>query len=92
MSSSLQAIFADVDYCRQEIMRIREDWGNRKTFTSKMIEAARKVLGFMMLYGPEEIQPVVESTLEELMRREVLVLMYSPPLPENGSKRHEEKI
>jgi len=71
---SISELYSDESYCLQEIVRIREAWGNVNTFTERMIDSSRMVLGFMQLYGPGEIQVMVDATLDELERREVLGL------------------
>lgn len=81
---SVEAVFADKAYCLAELCRIREAWGYRRTFTFKMIEAARKVLAWMQLYGPADIQDMVDATIEELGRREFLCVAGGILRPENS--------
>ena len=81
---SIEALFKDRRYCLDEICRIREAWGCTTTFTSRMIEAARWTLGFMLLYAPMEIQITVEATISELDRREVYFLLADKPTGEGS--------
>ena len=74
--STLKKIFADASYCRKELVAIREAWGNRTTFSERMVEAARRTLGFMQFYGPESVQVSVEATLLELEKRYCLGLIH----------------
>jgi hypothetical protein len=73
---SIEDLFSDKNYCLQEILRMRKAWGNIKTFTPETIEASRRVLGFMILYAPEEIKKVALSHIEELGKREILCLSH----------------
>jgi hypothetical protein len=73
VADALQKLFSDEVYCRQEIVRIREAWGDRRTFTV----------------------PMVDATLIELSRREVLglfagLLAASHPQPEESAEAKEE--
>jgi len=67
MGNSVQELFEDGSYCREEICRIREAWGI-KGFDGW--DAAFSTLGFMLLYCPEDLSSTVESTLEELSTRQ----------------------
>lgn len=72
--SSIEQLFLDKQYCFQEMVRMREAWGSRSTLTWEIIDASRRVLGFMQLYAPQEIQTLVDGAIIELGRREVLCL------------------
>jgi hypothetical protein len=94
VADALQKLFSDEVYCRQEIVRIREAWGDRRTFTVPMVDAARKTLGFMQLYGSESLQTIVDATLIELSRREVLGLfagLLAAPRPSSQAQKRKEK-
>ena len=95
MGDTLKELFSYESYCRQEIVRIREAWGSRTTFTPEMIDASRRVLGFMKLYGPDSIQISVDATELELARREILCLVHGlgmePPAARAGEKPQEGK-
>ena len=71
---SMQELFSSEQYCKDEILRIRESWGNKNSFNSKSIDASRYSLGFMYLYCPDKIKELVKSTLNELDRREQFLL------------------
>ena len=71
---SMKTLFQDEQYCKDEILRIREAFGNKNSFNTATIDASRYSLGFMYLYCPERLQPLVESTLDELSRREQFLL------------------
>ena len=90
MGDTLKALFSDESYCRQEIVRIREAWGNRTTFTPAMIDSSRRVLGFMKLYGPDSIQVSVDATELELARREILCLIHGRLSSESPAARAEK--
>jgi len=70
----MEKLFSNEQYCKDELLRIREAFGNKITFNKETIDASRYTLGFMMLYCSEKLIPMVESTLEELNRRELYFL------------------
>lgn len=74
MGNAIAEVFSDRQYCIDEMLRIRDTWGSRSTFTREAIEAARISLGFMALYCPDGLRDVVMATLDELGRRELYVL------------------
>ena len=71
---SIEALFSNPQYIEDEIIRMREAWGSRKTFTKETIDASRKTLAFMHLYAPESMFDIVDASLYELERRESLML------------------
>lgn len=71
---SIQELFSDRRYVSDELVRMREVWGYKTTFTPAVIEASLKTLGFMQLYAPEDMLDVIEASREELMARERLIL------------------
>ena len=82
----MQEVFANPEYCKDELTRIREAWGNKTKFTSKTIDVIRETLAWMFLYCPIEMQPIVEAHLEELSRREWYALI----MPKAALAAHEE--
>ena len=72
---SMQELFSSEQYCKDEILRIRESFSNKNTFNSKTIEASKYSLAFMYLYCPEKLQSLVEATLNEIDRREQFLLL-----------------
>lgn len=74
MDNPVQKLFADKQYCFDEMIRIREAWGNKNTFNKNTIDAIRKTLSMMILYCPKEIRYTVEGMFEELERREKYLL------------------
>jgi len=72
---SMQELFSSEQYCKDELLRIREMFQNKPTFNSKNIDAARYSLSYMLLYCPEEMYFMVLSTLNELARREEFLLL-----------------
>ncbi len=70
MSGAIQTLFGDEQYCLDELLRIREAFGNKNTFNEKVIDASRKTLAFMMLYAPKSISSLIDATLYELEKRE----------------------
>ena len=75
MSSAIAKVFSDRQYCIDEMLRIRDTWGFRPTFTREAIDAARISLGFMALYCPEGLRDMVMATIDELGRRELYALI-----------------
>ena len=73
-SNSIESLFSDKTYCLQEIVRMREAWGDRTKFTWETIDSSRRVLGFMQLYAPEDMQTTIDASIIELGKREVLCL------------------
>lgn len=73
--SEMATVFSDASYCKEELLRIRETWGNKTTFTEKTVEAIRKTLAWMYLYCPVELQSTVESHMNELSTREAYLLV-----------------
>ena len=69
MSNAIADLFADADYCRDEIVRIRESIGTTAA-TQATFDACSKTLAFMYLHCPENLQNIVLSQLTELNRRE----------------------
>jgi hypothetical protein len=69
MGNPIQEVYASEQYCKDEIMCIRDMFGSVKTFTLDNCNAAIKSLGFMLLYCPENIKTHVEATLYELELR-----------------------
>lgn len=74
VGDAMEVILSDRDYCIQEINRVRLTWERRDTFTWKAILAGRKALLWMQLYGPDSVQTMVDATILELNRREILCL------------------
>lgn len=74
MSNVIADVFSDRQYCIDEMLRIRDTWGSRSTFTREAIEAARISLGFMVIYCPDSLRDMVMATIDELGRRELYVL------------------
>ena len=72
---SIQEVFSDRKYVSDELVRMRSAWGYKTTFTTAVIEASTKTLGFMQLYAPEDMLGVIEASLQELMARERLMLL-----------------
>lgn len=85
---SIQELFSDRKYVSDELVRMREAWGYKTTFTMAVIEASTRTLGFMQLYAPEDMLGVIEASLEELMARERLMLF--PPRAAEIKRRIEE--
>ena len=79
MGDSMQALLSSRDYCLAELYRIRAVWETRVGFTDQRILAAKKTLLWMMMYAPQSVQTLVDATLMELERREVLCALYPPP-------------
>jgi hypothetical protein len=63
---SMQELYSNEQYCKDELLRIRESFGNKNTFNSKTIDASRYSLSYMLLYCPEEMYYMVLSTFNEL--------------------------
>ena len=75
MDNALQQLCKDGKYCREEMVRIREMWSSRKTFTEKNIDGARYSLVAMLLYAPEELTVSIEAMIDELAMRESMILL-----------------
>ena len=71
---TIQELFSDREYVKDELLRMREAWGNIHTFDEATIDASRKTLGFMQLYAPEDMLGHIEASIDELSRRETLML------------------
>lgn len=72
--NKIEEVYSSKDYCLEEMSRIREMWGNKKTFTKKAMEAAGTSLSYMYLYCPKELMTGVETMLLELERRNLYLV------------------
>ena len=68
MNNEIQDLYRDKDYCFKEIGNIRAAIGSKEA-TQKIFDNAIKSLGFMALYCPAEIIPIVHSQLSETEMR-----------------------
>jgi len=75
MNDSIANLFADKNYCLEELMRLRDSISTRP-LTNKVFDAAYKTLGFMILHCPKEIYSLVQSQLEETGKRHTLCLTH----------------
>lgn len=75
--SKMEELFSSEQYCKDELLRIRESFSNKETFNATSIDASRYTLGFMLLYCPEHLYTLIEATLDELNRREMYLLFRS---------------
>lgn len=66
-------IYDDSEYCTSEILLARKIFGNRNT-TEDQFEAMLKGLGLMVLYCPEEIKVLAQSTFMEATMRKAYYL------------------
>jgi hypothetical protein len=74
---SLDKLFSDSNYCKEELCRIREAWGDKTTFNLNTIDAMYRTFGFMLLYCDDVIvQNTVDSMMMELSMRETYYLFY----------------
>jgi hypothetical protein len=69
----LKENFSDKEFCMSQLREAREIFGNRNT-TKEQYEAMERVLSFAFLYCPEEIQFMVEATLNEAELRKIYFL------------------
>lgn len=72
--SDLEKHFSDLDNCRREIFALRAAISNKATLKAETFDAAYKTLGFIMLYGPEEIQTFARAQMSETQTRETYFL------------------
>jgi hypothetical protein len=72
-NAMIQEYYSDRDTCFKEIAQARKLFGNPKA-TLEQYAALDKGLGLMFLYCPEDIQPIVEATMEESDRRRLYIL------------------
>jgi hypothetical protein len=68
MASSIQEVYKKKENCIRDIQLAREMFG-KKSSTPKQFNSCTDSLGFMMLYAPEDILPMVQATLSELVMR-----------------------
>lgn len=67
---AIEQLFRTKEHTFQVIREARELFTNNTT-TEKQYEAMETTLAFVLLYCPEELLPLVESTLYEAHRRKV---------------------
>jgi len=72
--NAMKEIFSNDSYCKDELLRIRESFGNKNTFNESSIAASRDTLAWMYLYCPEDLMSLVDATMIELERREQYLL------------------
>ncbi|MGD8707054.1 MAG: hypothetical protein PVI88_00035 [Nitrosopumilaceae archaeon] len=70
---SLENYFKDKDFCLEQMREARELFGNRKT-TPEQYQAIYRVIGFVLLYGPEEIRYMAQALIDEVARREIFFI------------------
>lgn len=75
MSDALSDYYAKEDNCKTELLKIREMFGNSKT-TAKHFEVIFRALAFMLFYGPEKLQTIVNATLDEAVKRETFFALH----------------
>ncbi len=90
--SKITSVYSSRDYCIDEMARIRDMWGNRRTFTPAAIAGARTSLGFMMLYCPVSLRNSVEAMLYELGQREICLLLYGDRNPKDSKSCDREDL
>jgi len=73
--SPIQELFTDKNQCFREICEVRKLIGHREA-THTTFEAAIQTLGFILLYCPVEILPIVESQIEETQRRHSFFILH----------------
>ena len=66
MRNSIQELFKDDKYCREEMIRIRKMFGFKETCNIKSMQAATKTLSFMYLYCDERLQTPVLAFMKEV--------------------------
>jgi hypothetical protein len=68
---SLHKLFSDPEYCKVELCRIREIWGDKSILNQDAIDEIRRTLGFMLLFCDDKcVQNAVDNVLLELSSRE----------------------
>ena len=67
---SHQKYFASKNNCIQDLTVARDAFGNKNT-TRKQYAGMLKGLGLMLMYCPEDIQSLVESTINEAIVRQI---------------------
>jgi hypothetical protein len=75
MNCAITKLFEDEQYCIDEIQRIRQTLGDKRTATKEAFEAAISTLGFMLIHCPEDFRWQVESQLHETTRRQVMLML-----------------
>lgn len=68
--NAISDLCKDEKYCKEEILRIREMFGNKNS-TQKHFEAAEQSLILMLIHCPEHLYYAVQATIDELSRRKV---------------------
>jgi len=72
--NSLQKLYADIDYCKQELMQARKLFG-LKTTTEKQYDAMEASLGYMLLFAPEKLVTIIHATLLESTSRKYYFML-----------------
>lgn len=58
-------IFRNVEYCKSELLRARDVFGDRRT-TEVEYDACERVVTMILIHGPEEIVETARATLLEM--------------------------
>ena len=72
--NAIAELFSDKEACFSEIRNIRDTIGTAGV-TQAAFDAANKSLGFMYLHCPQEISHIVLAQMNELTRRETMLIL-----------------
>lgn len=65
---SVEKVFSNKEHVQQCLVEAREIFGSTET-TEKQYEGMMKALGFCIIYGPEELQVLIDATIMEANMR-----------------------
>lgn len=69
MSQQLKELYEDGDYCRKELLKVRDIFCNKSLITEETVKKLDKALMIMYLYSNQELHSVIVATIQELHYR-----------------------
>jgi len=69
MANEIENLYKDINFCRNELLEVRDLIGSTKA-TEHTFDCAFRSLALMRIYAPAEFLPMVDAQLNETVRRQ----------------------